>query len=58
MATPSTCIQFKPHNHIFTLDTLQPGWREVELHADGTIKTQVKRLQQAVFLPNMQEGGY
>lgn len=58
MATPSTCIQFKPHNHIFTLDTLQPGWREVELHADGTIETQVKRLQQAVFLPNMQEGGY
>ena len=43
---------------MFTLDTLQPGWREVELHADGTIKTQVKRIHQAVFLPNMNEEGY
>lgn len=58
MATASTCIQFKPHNNMFTLDTLQPGWREVELHADGTIKTQVKRIHQAVFLPNMNEEGY
>lgn len=58
MATPSTCIQFKPDNNTFALDTLQPGWREVSLYADGRIETQVKRIQQAQFLPNMNEEGY
>ena len=27
MATPATCIQFKPDCQYFSLDTLQPGWR-------------------------------
>lgn len=58
MATPSTCIQFKPDSNNFALDSLQPGWREIELHPDGSIQTQVKRIQQATFLPNMQEEGY
>lgn len=58
MATPSTCIQFKPDCNQFTLDTLQPGWRELTLHPDGTITSQVHRIQQARFLPNMQEEGY
>lgn len=58
MATPSTCVQFKPDNNVFTLDTLQPGWREIELHPDGRIETRVKRIQQATFLPNMHEDGY
>ena len=58
MATPSTCVQFKPDCNSFTLDTLQPGWREIELYADGHIETRVKRIQQASFLPNFQESGY
>lgn len=58
MATPSTCVQFQPDHNIFTLDTLQPGWREIELCADGTIKTQVKRIRHKQFLPNMHEDGY
>ena len=58
MATPATCIQFKPDCQYFSLDTLQPGWREIELHSDGSIRTEVKRIQQAEFLPNMQEEGY
>lgn len=58
MATPSTSIQFKPDNNHFMLDDLQPGWRELELYADGTIKTRVKRIQQKTFLPNMSEQGY
>ena len=32
MATPSTCVQFKPHCANFTLDTVSPGWRWLELH--------------------------
>ena len=58
MSTPSTCVQFKPDCNSFTLDTLQPGWREIELHANGDIVTRVKRIEQASFLPNMQEDGY
>ncbi|MDU8924090.1 3',5'-cyclic-AMP phosphodiesterase [Pasteurellaceae bacterium LIM206] len=58
MSTPSTCVQFKPDCNTFTLDYVQPGWREIELHADGIITTRVKRIQQASFLPNMDEDGY
>lgn len=31
LATPSTCVQFKPHCANFTLDTISPGWRTLEL---------------------------
>lgn len=58
MATPSTCIQFKPDSNNFALDMLQPGWREIELYDDGRIETRVKRVQQATFLPNMLSEGY
>jgi len=58
MATPSTCIQFKADSNTFALDVAQPGWREIDLHADGHIETRVKRIQQASFLPNMQVEGY
>ena len=58
MATPSTCIQFKADSNTFALDVVQPGWREIDLHADGHIETRVKRIQQASFLPNMQVEGY
>ncbi|MCI7718628.1 MAG: 3',5'-cyclic-AMP phosphodiesterase, partial [[Pasteurella] aerogenes] len=58
MATPSTCIQFKPDSNNFALDILQPGWREISLHPDGRISSQVKRIQQAKFLPNMFSEGY
>ncbi|EOK5342193.1 3',5'-cyclic-AMP phosphodiesterase [Escherichia coli] len=44
LATPSTCVQFKPHCSNFTLDTIAPGWRTLELHADGTLTTEVHRL--------------
>lgn len=58
MATPSTCIQFKPDNNTFALDPIQPGWREISLYANGEIQTQVKRIQQKQFFPNMNEEGY
>lgn len=56
-ATPSTCIQFKPHCHDFTLDPLPQGWRELTLLPNGTIETTVKRLSRA-FLPNFGANGY
>lgn len=44
LATPSTCIQFKPDCDDFALDPLPPGYRTLRLHADGRIDTQVHRL--------------
>ncbi len=58
MATPSTCIQFKPDSNHFALDDLQPGWREIELHNNGEITTEVKRIKQASFLPDNNTDGY
>lgn len=58
MATPSTCIQFKPNSNEFALDPLSPGWREIQLHADGEISTQVKRLANGKFLPDFTANGY
>ena len=44
LASPSTCIQFKPGCADFTLDDQPPGYRWVELHADGNITTDVEWL--------------
>ncbi|AIW14989.1 3',5'-cyclic-AMP phosphodiesterase [Vibrio tubiashii] len=58
MATPSTCVQFKPNSDDFALDTLSPGWRELELHSDGQLTTQVKRLPYGSFQPDFNSAGY
>ena len=44
LATPSTCIQFKPACDEFALDPVTPGYRILRLHADGKIETRVHRL--------------
>ena len=58
MATPSTCVQFKPHCANFTLDTVSPGWRWLELHADGSLTTDVCRLAGVKFHPDTASEGY
>lgn len=58
LATPSTCIQFKPNCHDFTLDPIPQGWRELSLMPNGTIQTQVKRLNSNAFLPDFAGKGY
>ncbi|WP_281544743.1 3',5'-cyclic-AMP phosphodiesterase [Grimontia sp. SpTr1] len=58
MAAPSTCIQFKPDSDDFALDSTNPGWREIELHQDGTIITHVGRLKGTEFQPDMNSTGY
>jgi Icc protein len=45
MATPATCAQFLPGSHDFALDDKPPGYRTLELHADGTIDSEVIWLQ-------------
>ncbi|OOR97001.1 3',5'-cyclic-AMP phosphodiesterase [Haemophilus paracuniculus] len=58
LATPSTCIQFKPNCDEFTLDPIPQGWRELVLNPDGTIETIIKRLDGDYFLPNTAAKGY
>lgn len=58
LATPSTCVQFKPHCANFTLDTIEPGWRWLELHPEGSLTTEVCRLNGTVFNPDTDSEGY
>lgn len=41
LGSPSTCCQFKPNCAEFRLDSLPPGYRWLELRADGTLTTAV-----------------
>jgi 3',5'-cyclic-AMP phosphodiesterase len=41
LATPSTCAQFLPNADNFTVDRRPPGYRTLELRADGTLVTEV-----------------
>lgn len=44
IASPSTCIQFKPRQRAFTVDEAPPGYRWFRLHRDGRLETGVERL--------------
>lgn len=41
MSTPSTCTQFLPNSDDFVLDARSPGYRWLDLGANGTIETEV-----------------
>jgi 3',5'-cyclic-AMP phosphodiesterase len=41
LATPSTCAQFLPHSEDFAVDRRPPGYRTLELRADGSLVTEV-----------------
>ncbi|RCU51956.1 3',5'-cyclic-AMP phosphodiesterase [Corallincola luteus] len=58
LSTPSTCIQFKPNCDQFTLDTVAPGYRRLTLLDDGEIDTEVLRLKDNPFAPNLASKGY
>lgn len=58
MATPSTCIQFKPKSAIFALDSLQPGYRLLELNPDGSIVSKVNRVEGNLYSPDINSSGY
>ncbi|MEN5017809.1 3',5'-cyclic-AMP phosphodiesterase [Erwinia sp. Eh17-17] len=58
LASPSTCVQFKPHCTNFTIDAESPGWRWLDLYDDGRIDTQVQRLKTRMFNPDLDSEGY
>jgi Icc protein len=45
LCTPSTCVQFAPGSEHFRTDELPPGYRWLDLYADGRIDTGVERLR-------------
>jgi Icc protein len=58
LATPSTCIQFKPLSKDFALDEIAPGYRWMTLHEDGKIETEVFRATQFEYTLDMSSNGY
>ena len=44
MSTPSSCVQFKPQSREFAIGAEAPGYRHLNLCSDGTITTQVHRV--------------
>lgn len=58
LCTPSTCIQFKPAVTNFELDDISPGYRNLKLYEDGTIKTQVFRVTEKYFEIDLESEGY
>lgn len=59
LSTPATSCQFVPKSHGFKLDNLMPGYRFIELDADGTLATEVIRIaHDATFVPTTNSKGY
>lgn len=47
LAAPSTCAQFLPYAEQFAIDASPPGYRRLALHADGSMDTEIVRVDQA-----------
>lgn len=58
MSTPSTCVQFKPLTDAFAADGVPPGYRYLELFANGKIGTEVNRLKAVARGFDLQSAGY
>lgn len=58
LASPSTCIQFKPRSEGFALDELAPGYRWLRLLPDGVLETGVSRVKDFEFTPDFTAEGY
>ena len=58
-STPSTCWQFTPKSHGFKLDTKMPGYRWITLNENGTLQTEVIRIEHdEALIPDMKSTGY
>ncbi|WP_249678153.1 3',5'-cyclic-AMP phosphodiesterase [Pseudomonas abieticivorans] len=58
IASPSTCIQFKPRSEDFALDELAPGYRWLRLFNDGHLETGVSRVTGHQFTVDLTGEGY
>lgn len=58
VATPSTCIQFKPKQVDFCLDRLPPGFRWLDLYNNGHAETGIVRLDELPTEIDFSTSGY
>jgi len=57
-SAPSTCFQFKPLSEEFAVDNIAPGYRWLHLQENGSIKTDVIRLDKAPDNLEKNSAGY
>ena len=58
LASPSTCVQFAPGCDSFKADDQPPGYRWLDLQADGGIDTGISRVTDVQFNVDLETGGY
>ena len=58
LASPSTCVQFKPGSADFSVDSLSPGYRWLRLDPNGGIDTAVVRADHIDFEVDLASKGY
>ena len=58
LCSPSTCIQFRPNVTNFALDKINPGYRTIQLHKDGSIDTEVVRVSGYTCEADFSSSGY
>ncbi len=58
IATPSTCVQFKPNSDDFLVDTTMPGYRVYELNDNGTYQTSITRVDSHLYNVDIAASGY
>lgn len=58
LSSPSTCIQFAPNQDDFMVENAMPGYRWLELHDDGVVKTGVERVETKDYGIDFDSRGY
>lgn len=58
LASPSTCVQFAPGSEEFLVSSEAPGYRWLQLHADGSLETGVSRVSDIDFVVDYSIKGY
>jgi 3',5'-cyclic-AMP phosphodiesterase len=58
IATPSSCVQFKPGSEDFSAGTEAPGYRYLNLYSDGRIDSLVHRIDNMEFTVDYTIKGY
>ncbi|NRA54996.1 MAG: 3',5'-cyclic-AMP phosphodiesterase [Gammaproteobacteria bacterium] len=58
LGVPSTSVQFTPGVDEFDVDVQQPGFRHLDLLANGQIKTKVHRVKSGKFVAQFDAAGY
>lgn len=58
MSVPSTCVQFLPQSQDFAVDKANPGYRWIDLEANGSLTTGVSRVTGVEFVVDYSVKGY